>query len=265
MPAIGFVLVLAVASVASGGRVSAADYVYVPSPGIICTGGDTTGPTLGESMRDRQPEMYARLPLETQNFTDHIYVGTTCTQRIRLTGRAPIPGATDPVPEVFGLFPGIDPSNSVGTSPVDACSPPSGGCVTADAIFSSTDNGNSFNYTSEIDLYLDSYDGVSGSWTPIATNYHNNHGNSWGMSISSGTFNESDHMSYWTTAWGTGSYQYWNTDPGIASQNYFSEQVHFGYQATLQLSSGGQATYCWFGDFQAYNAGVIGGGWCANP
>ena len=250
---------------------AAADYVYYSAAGSVCRGGNTAGPTIGEIMRQRGE--YAHLPAAAQVFADHVYDGTYCTQRIRLAGVAPLPGQTLPTPSVVGLPPvpeiGVDPSSSTSTSPWGSCSPPSGGCITATAIFGNTITSTSFNYTAEIIMELDSYDGATGSWSAIDTNFHNNHGNSWGMGISNGTWVESDHNRYYTDAWGTGSYQYWNADPGVSSQNYFSDQVHMGYRSnlTINYAGGGQsvATYCWYGDFQSYNAGVIGGGWCANP
>ncbi len=282
--AFGLAIAIATVSTLVGAQAAAAGYVYQPAPGVICTGGDTTGPTIGQWLRSVQPKTYALLPTAAQNLVDNVFNGTTCTQR-GLAG----PGLVSPAPipvrgsaggaSVFGLTAqGVNADEDVGvmdshgdvtTSPLFACSPPTGGCVTATAIFSNTFTFGTFNYFADVEIELDAYDGATGSWAPNATNFHNNHGSSWGMSISRTPINWGDHIGYNITASGSGSFTWLVADPAQSEANFFGEQVHMGSQATLTVTfpdgSQGTGTYCWFGDFVAYNGAVLGGGWCASP
>lgn len=254
-------------SLGSVGNVHA-DYAWiVPNTGVVCTGGDASGPTVGQWLMGAQPQAYALLAPGSQLFLNHVYAGTTCKSHSgAATSPAPwgIPGPN----AVGGSTAGVDPSGSSTTGPFQSCptSQQSPGCVTATAIFNNTINFGSSNYTAEVLLESDICTGITASWAaPAATNFHNNHGQSWGMAITGGVFNYSDHKGYYTDAFGQGNYVWFAASPLDTATNIQSELVHMGYQSTLTINypgGPGVGSYCWFAEFN-FAASTNNGGWCA--
>lgn len=245
----------------------AADSTWtLPGSSAVCSGGATAGPTVGQWLAANEPATYSDLSANARAVVNSVYQGTTCTESFY--GSIPL-----------GASPSIDPSGSDATSPNGSCPAASNlgtlanpGCVTAETTLNTNYAFAAFGYFAqdllEANVYLA---GDSATWgSPTATSYHDNHGNSWGMAISGFTANESDHTIYATEASGSGSYTWFNpTDVVASAENFESEQVHIGYQATVtQHYPNGTAptqTLCWFTDYTAFNASAFNGGWCASP
>jgi len=139
------------------------------------------------------------------------------------------------------------------------------GCYNAQTIINVTYNFNlTLSYTGEDILSLTATDGF-GNWSNASTSFHNSHGNSWGMSFTqykfSGTYDQT-----WDDQFGSGSYAFGAfLDPKGTIDNLVSEQVHIGSIGTDAQPNGGSATVCFYTDYQADTASVIGGGFCSSP
>jgi len=229
-------------------------YTWVSASGAVCSGGVTTGATYLGLIQAELGDISA-LPPAAQTFLAHIYPGTTC--RTVFGGRHPIVSAQ-----------GVDPSGSYCTNNCvtsDCGSTGYSGCYNAQTIINVTYNFNlTLSYTGEDILVLTAQDGF-GNWSNTSGNFHNDHGNSWGMQYTqykfSGTYDQT-----WADQFGSGEYGWGSfSDPKGSVDNLAAEQVHIGGIGTDAQPNGGSDTLCWYTDYQADDASVIGGGFCSNP
>jgi hypothetical protein len=187
-------------------------------------------------------------------FLSHVYPGTSC--RAVFGGSRPLVSSE-----------GVDPSGSYCTNSCDmsTCGGGLGGCYNAQTVINVTYNFNlTLSYTGEDIISLTATDGF-GNWSNTSANFHNSHGNSWGMQYTqykfSGTYDQT-----WADQFGSGQYGWGSfSDPRGSIDNLAAEQVHIGGKGTDAQPNGGSATMCWYTDYQADDASVIGGGWCSNP
>jgi len=274
-----------------------AAYSYQAGSNTTCTGGNTTGPTIGQALKSRALQVYAALSPAQQTFFNNVYPGTVCHTRV--TGSHAILGL--PKGTSGGLpSPTLDPTFS--TQPWGYCQPvTSSGAVLGSDAYPSCVGGSAtldvsvlnfgyyqFNGTAQLenDVY---YPGDTPGWqAPTNYSFHDSNGNVWGMSVSNYTQGYPDgHTGYGTEAAGSGSYFFGpicgiNGPPptdinGIISDlmqcspttvvQAAGEQVHIGFASTSTPFQ--DPTYyfpayywCWFGDFGLFNSNS---GYCANP
>ncbi len=249
-------------------------YVWVnPISQATCRGGNVSGPTLAQWMQANYPGVYTALSASSQLVANNVYEGTTCTST-RVTGVSMSPGS------------GIDPSGSFGTSAYcpQADIQQAGGCVTAFTTINTTYNFNgSFSFMAQDALEMDEYWAASDAWSPLASSFHDNHGNSWGLAISGYQVTSTDpnngarYVATGTEASGNANFQWLvltctfiacGPDVATSASNFQTETAHVGYEATLNRTlngSTGSGNYCFFTDYTVASASDVGGGWCASP
>jgi hypothetical protein len=73
-------IALSLALAGHGAKAASPAYEFIGPNGVVCTGGDTSGPTILQARMTGIPN-YNPTPLETSIYS-HLYMGTSCTQRV---------------------------------------------------------------------------------------------------------------------------------------------------------------------------------------